>query len=67
MLKTIQIIKFMKSRGCNDTEILEELHWIVNNRKSTYFELSDWAIDSITEVYDNEDKFNLAWKVAMIK
>lgn len=64
MLKTIQIIKFMKSKKCNDAQILEELNNIVQNEHSDFFELTSRDIESITEVFDDEAKFNRAWKTA---
>ena len=66
MLKTIQIIKWMTAQGFNQGEILDEFQEIVNNERSEYFELTEFDIKQIREVYENEDRFDRAVFVGMM-
>lgn len=63
MLKTLQILKYLKSQGLSQNEIFAEFTEIVDNGRSEYFELSDNDIVSISNVFYNESKFEAACKV----
>lgn len=61
MLKVMQMLVYMMQRNYSDDMILDELHEIVDNGRSSMFQLSDSDMASITKVFYDDDLFNSAW------
>lgn len=64
MLKLMQILKWMKMQGMSLNQVLDELHDIVDNNTSQYFELTDSDVLKISKIFYDEKKFDSALKVA---
>jgi len=67
MIKMIQILKWMKKKNLSFDKIMEELTEIVDNGKSQYFELSDVDINRISDIFQDDSKFESALHAADIK
>lgn len=65
MLKLIQIIRYMTKQGKTLDEILAELTEIIDNGNSQYFELSGQDINGIAVAFQDDDKFDAAWQIAV--
>jgi hypothetical protein len=61
MLRLIQILRHMSKNGMSQECILAELTEIVDNNQSTLFDLSANDYERITEVFQDEERFNSAW------
>ena len=54
MLKTLQIINYLKSQGLTKDDIMIELAYITANEESNYFDLSENDVVRITKVWNDE-------------
>ena len=54
MLKTLQIINYLKSQGLTKDDIMIELAYITANEESNYFDLSENDVVKITKVWNDE-------------
>jgi hypothetical protein len=67
MLKTIQIIKYLKNNNYSKSEIFIELANMSDNYTSDIFDLSLHDYDSIHKVFNNDDKLKAAFNVANLE
>ena len=58
---------YMLKKKYSFDEIMAEFDLIVDSHESTLFELSARDINSITDVYYDDEKFNAAWKTVLLK
>ena len=66
MIKMIQVLKHLKSQGLDLDQVMTELHEIMDNGNSQYFELTDDEIQRISKVYHNERLFDSALNIVYL-
>ena len=57
MIKTLQFVKYLKNTGYSVNQIIDELTELVDNGCNDKFDLTANEINSISKIFNDNDKF----------